>query len=372
MELCWSGFVLVAAVFAFFTGYGVAEEDLPKEKIAHAILNHNDLAVVKVGTNGVTSLEFPYKIEAIDGYGFSATPGTADAFQLTYTKGANYFSVRALKPGASGNLTVVLDQKVYSILFRESSDPSFVDIFELPAENGPTQAVTEKEQPATLTQIAGLLDVVKNYGALRTTHPEVLDGLRVVESGKKVTLGNGIESTIRRVLEDDSIGAAAFEVEIDNRSNDDFTYDPRSLEIKGKQQTYDAATEDGTGTVKAGSSGTLYLAVNLSGTGQQNGLIGDDLQLTVKASPKNEPITFDQPTSSYLPTAMTTQKLPDFSDSSVVQDRRVYPDSKPDVTTTKHATPKKVFKKSETSPKNAKESLAEPSKPERKKLFGWL
>jgi hypothetical protein len=83
--------------------------------------------VVKVGTNGVTSLEFPYRIEAIDGFGFSQTPGSGDAFQISYTKGTNYFSVRALKPGATGNLTVVLDQKVYAFFFQREQQPDFCE-----------------------------------------------------------------------------------------------------------------------------------------------------------------------------------------------------------------------------------------------------
>ena len=114
---------------AFLQIHGRAGEDVLKEKIIRQTLNHNEPAVVKVGTNGVTSLEFPYRIEAIDGFGFSQTPGSGDAFQISYTKGTNYFSVRALKPGATGNLTVVLDQKVYAFFFEESSNPTFVNIF---------------------------------------------------------------------------------------------------------------------------------------------------------------------------------------------------------------------------------------------------
>jgi hypothetical protein len=73
--------------------------------------------MVKVGIGGVTSLKFPSIIEAIDSYGFSETSGSGDAFQISYTKGTNYFSVRAFKTGATGNLTVVVDQKVYSFLW---------------------------------------------------------------------------------------------------------------------------------------------------------------------------------------------------------------------------------------------------------------
>lgn len=124
---------------AFLQIHGWAEEDVLKTKIIRQTLNHNEPAVVNVGTNGVTSLEFPSRIEAIDGFGFSLTPGSGDAFQISYTKGTNYFSVRALKPGATGNLTVVLDQKVYALFFKESSTPTFVSIFG-PANEGSTPA----------------------------------------------------------------------------------------------------------------------------------------------------------------------------------------------------------------------------------------
>jgi hypothetical protein len=136
---------------AFLQIHGRAGEDVLKERFVREALNHNEPAVVKVGTNGVTSLEFPYRIEAIDGFGFSQTPGSGDAFQISYTKGTNYFSVRALKPGATGNLTVVLDQKVYVFFFEESSNPTFVHIFG-PSNEGSTptgeQEIAEKNKVA--------------------------------------------------------------------------------------------------------------------------------------------------------------------------------------------------------------------------------
>src|ERR1700733_10031256 len=128
MRLFLVNFAALSAI-AFLQIDCQAGDDALRDKIVRAPLNHNEPALIKVSTNGVTSLEFPYKIEAIDGYGFSQTPGAGDAFQISYTKGTNYFSVRALKAGATGNLTVVLDQKVYSLFFEESSNPSFVNIF---------------------------------------------------------------------------------------------------------------------------------------------------------------------------------------------------------------------------------------------------
>jgi hypothetical protein len=132
------------AAMIFLQIHGQAGDDILQGKIVRALLNHHEPAVIHVGTNGVTSLEFPSRIEAIDGYGFSQTPGAGDAFQISYTKGTNYFSVRALKSGVTGNLTVILDQKVYSLFFEESSHPSFVNIFG-PAGDGGSAKPDDRE-----------------------------------------------------------------------------------------------------------------------------------------------------------------------------------------------------------------------------------
>jgi len=231
-----------------------AGDDVLKEKIVRATLNHNEPAVVKVGTNGVTSLEFPYRVEAIDGYGFSQTPGAGDVFQISYTKGTNYFSVRALKPGVTGNLTVVLDQKVYSLFFEESSNPSFVNIFAATGDGGSAAPgepeVTEENRAATPAQLAGLKE--------------------------------GMESN-------------------------------------------------------------------------------------------SEALTFSQPPGDYLPTATTAGPAGHETESSPVQGQATDQPLQAAPTPVKHASPKKVAKKSDPKPeKSAKESVAKTQKPFSKKLFGWL
>src|ERR1700726_421393 len=188
MRLLLVDFAALSAI-AFLQIHCYAGDDVLNDKIVRATLNHSEPAVVKVGINGVTSLEFPYKIEAIDGYGFSQTPGSGDAFQISYTKGSNYFSVRALKPGVTGNLTVVLDQKVYSVFFEESNDPSFVNIFAPAASSGSTapgeRKVAQEGNLVPPAQPGALLEKVKGYALLKTSSPEMLDGLQVAEPGKK-------------------------------------------------------------------------------------------------------------------------------------------------------------------------------------------
>src|SRR5271154_7553557 len=97
-------------------------------KVIRVPLNQNEPAVVKLGTRGITTLEFPYKIEALDGYGFSVSPSPdgADLFQISFNKGTNFLSMKAMREGVEGNLSVVLDGKVYSLFCMAVTDPSFV------------------------------------------------------------------------------------------------------------------------------------------------------------------------------------------------------------------------------------------------------
>ncbi len=101
-------------------------------KVIRIPLDQNEPAVVKLGTRGITTLEFPYKIEALDGYGFSVSPSPegADLFQISFNKGNNFLSLKALREGVEGNLTVVLDGKVYCLFCTADADPSFVVVFE--------------------------------------------------------------------------------------------------------------------------------------------------------------------------------------------------------------------------------------------------
>ena len=110
-------------------------ENLSK-KVVRMTLNQNAPADVKVGLQGITTLEFPAKIEAINGYGFAVQPNAeTDEFQLTYEKGTNFLSLKALRPGVRANLTVVLNEKVYCFYCEEDSDPSFVVISEHPVRS---------------------------------------------------------------------------------------------------------------------------------------------------------------------------------------------------------------------------------------------
>src|SRR5215469_1366394 len=369
-------FVELAVAMACLQMHGYAQDDSMKNRIARATLNQNVPAVIRVGTKGVTSLEFPCKIEAIDSYGFSPTPSAGDGFQIWYSKGTNFFSVRALKPGVTGNLTVVLDQKVYSLFFQESSEPSFVAIFEPAATVRPeTRNDSKRVEVATPAAVAGLIDKAKSYSALRTSSPELFAGCQIAEPEKKNSIGNGVEAIIHRIMRIASLDSVVFDVEIDNRSPKDFLYDPEGFQVRVNDQVYAVSKVDATGIVKAQTNDRVFLAVAGTATGAPSDLMPEndfDLLAREVTASRTNGTSFNEPPHDFVPTELTVGRDGQRSAPLLSTEHHLTKQETPKVAVNQ-AGSKKAVKKTDPKPQNKeKDNVAKNQKPPPRKLFGWL
>src|SRR5271154_3245056 len=154
-------------------------------KVIRVSLNQNEPTVIKLGTHGITTLEFPYKIEALDGFGFSVTPSPdgADLFQISFNKGTDFLSLKAMREGVTGNLTVVVDGKVYSLFCVADPDPSFVVIFEDNiAKTVPSpHDLLARSKEASPGRLLGFLDKLKAYPTLKGGAPQMFKNMEVAE-----------------------------------------------------------------------------------------------------------------------------------------------------------------------------------------------
>jgi hypothetical protein len=250
------------------------EQDL-SSKIVHLTLNQNEPSIVKVGTQGITTIEFPTKIEALDGFGFSLNPvpDGPDLFQISFNKGTNFLSLKAIHPGVEGNLTVVLDEKVYSLYCKEAADSSFVVIFEDgPSHHSARQVdIIAKAKTASPARVMGFLDKVKGFPALKNSAPEMFSNLDVAEPGTRSGI-NGVDLLLKRVIRDDALDSVGFEVEFINKTDRDFLYDPESFGARVGDQVYAQSVSDAGGMVPAGKSQTAYFVVTGSASGNRNDL----------------------------------------------------------------------------------------------------
>jgi hypothetical protein len=244
-------------------------------KVVRVPLNQNEPAVIKLGTRGITTLEFPYKIEALDGFGFSVSPSPdgADLFQISFNKGTNFLSMKAMREGVEGNLTVVLDGKVYCLFCTAVADPSFVVVFEdISAKtiSGPRGALAKTKQISP-ARLLGFLDKVKAYPSLKLSAPEMFRNMEVAEPNSESSL-EGLKLTVRRVIRDESLDSLGFEIELANQSNRDFLYDPGSFGVRVGDEVYAEAISDAGGIVGRGKTQSAFFVIASTATGGRNDL----------------------------------------------------------------------------------------------------
>ena len=297
---------------------GQEKKDTLSKKVIRTTLNQNEPTEVKVGLQGITTLEFPAKIEAINGYGFALQPNPdTDAFNLTYEKGTNFFSLKALRPGVSANLTVVINEKVYCFFCEQDNDPSFVMIFGAPGEKA---WVEEGSEPGSATagkkeisreQLVGFLGKLKDYARLKAGSPDSISTLVAAEPKKKSANGK-IETVIKRVVRDDSLGLVGFEIELSNRSQSDYYLDPEGFAVRVGDVKYDESISDSGGIVPAGTSVSAFFVVTESANGGRNDLAVDqNFEVQVRASePPSSGVTenFIEPPQDRLPVSSNPGK----------------------------------------------------------------
>ncbi len=244
-------------------------------KVVRVSLNQNEPTVIKLGTRGITTLEFPYKIDALDGFGFSVSPSPdgADLFQISFNKGTNFLSMKAMREGVEGNLTVVLDGKVYCLFCTAVADPSFVVVFEdISAKtiSDPRDALAKTKQISP-ARLLGFLDKVKAYPSLKLSAPEMFRNMEVAEPNSESSL-EGLKLTLRRVIRDESLDSLGFEIELANQSDKDFLYDPESFGVRVGDEVYAEAISDAGGIVGSGKTQHAFFVIASTATGGRNDL----------------------------------------------------------------------------------------------------
>jgi hypothetical protein len=255
---------------------GIADGNLAS-KVIRLQLSQDQPTEIKLGTQGITTIEFPEKIEALDGFGFSANPlpNGPDLFQISFNKGTNFLSLKAIRPGVEGNLTVVIGGKVYAIFCKEAPDASFVVIFHENETKNPAVASGEQRppprKPASAARLLGFLDKVKGFPTLKVSAPEVYQNMDVAEPNSQSVI-NGIEVNLKRVIRDDALDSLSFEIQLRNKTDKDFFYDPESLGVRAGNEVYQQSVSDAGGMVPAGKMQTAFFIITGGANGDRNDL----------------------------------------------------------------------------------------------------
>jgi len=255
----------------------VLADDTLSSKVIRLPLSQDQPAEIRLGTHGITTIEFPEKIEALDGFGFSNNPAPdgPDVFQILFNKGTNFLSLKAVRPGVEGNLTVVLGGKVCAMYCKEAPDPCFVVIFRegegVHSGEGGGQNPPQTVKQASPARLLGFLDKLKAFPTLKVSAPEVYQNMDVAEPDTN-SGANGIDINLKRVIRDDALDSLGFEIQLGNKTDKDFFYDPEGFAVRVGNEVYQQSVSDAGGLVPSGKAQTAFFIVTGSATGARNDL----------------------------------------------------------------------------------------------------
>ena len=242
----------------------------PPEAIQRVTLDERAVVAVPVATNRVTTISFPGPIAAIDAVGVTADGKTPGQFQLAYTKGSAFVSVRALARKAATNLNIRWNKRTYVFELVESDAPVL-------ALNLEDQAAAETVQPAPLvtpTRLLALLDKAKAFPLLKKQHSEAVKDAEARTFGDEpqVTDFNDYEIRIEEVFRFNPEDTLVFHVTLKNKSGQEIRYLPESFCARVGNRLYYQSISDAPGVLPSRAASTVYFAITGTPDGGRNEL----------------------------------------------------------------------------------------------------
>ena len=252
---------------------GFREQDQDVLRVRQEVLDQLDPVVVRISTRGITTLQFPAPLEAVDGDAVATNPKQAPNAELMLSPGPNWLSVKALREGVEQNLTVVIRGKIYPIVLRGVARHDYAVLFSLKedllAAGLHRTTVVSKRKKVSTARLIGVLDRVKGYPTFSKTTPAMYVDCDVDEplaQGRGVDETERVRSEIVRVLRDNGLDAVGFEVRLTNRTGEVVHYDPGGLAVRAGREVFQAAVWDAGG--KLGPHETQYAFFAVAGSAE--------------------------------------------------------------------------------------------------------
>jgi hypothetical protein len=255
--------ILTLAATALF-----AQDDPLSLRVRQEALDQLHPIQVNAGMRGITTLQFPARIQAIDGDGFTQKPNE-EAGDFLISSGDNWVSVKALKADARQNLNVIIGGKAYAVMVQAAPDNDFTVLFRFGNKPGLASAgKPTPRKPVSDSRLMGLMSKLELYPvSVNTPAAAMYADMEIGEpkGGKGVDETEQVKSRIVRVLHDRGLDSLGFEVQLTNKTDADFTYDPSALTVRAGQAEFKAITGEGAGKIPPKGSDTAFFIVSGSG-----------------------------------------------------------------------------------------------------------
>ncbi len=121
-------------------------------------LDDRTVYAVRIAPDAPTTITFPGAITAIEGAGVSTKPEDQPPVLISHHAESAFFSVRALRPDASGAANVVYRGRLFAFTFTAGDDPDRALTF---SEETPRDTSSPAKR-LTATRLLSLLDRAKH------------------------------------------------------------------------------------------------------------------------------------------------------------------------------------------------------------------
>lgn len=246
----------------------------PEARVQRLTLNNRSVYAIPVSRDRVTSIAFPGKITALDGAMVTQSAGGNGLFELAFTPGSFFFSIRALRSGASSNINVVYAGSTYVLELHESAQAVLSVTFTEPrAAFSGRRGMRGRNERATVspTILIGLLDKAKAFAVLEEFHPEALVEVQR-RAASEVTDYRVFTVTVDEVLRFPPHDTLVFSVRLRNLTDQPIYYDRRSFSVRVGQRLYRQSISDAAGVIPPNREMPAYFAITGTPTGGRNDL----------------------------------------------------------------------------------------------------
>ncbi|MGH7975816.1 MAG: hypothetical protein ACREC8_04050, partial [Limisphaerales bacterium] len=223
---------------------------------------------IPVSIDRVTTVSFPGPISAIEAADVTVDGTTPGQFQIAYSKGSYFFSVRALAKKIVTNINIRWNDKTYALELHESDAPDYSVIFEQPSEHvaPPTPVAVTPER------LLSLLDKAKAFPLLKEFHPEAVADVEYVNYANQPqfmdykTYAVQIDEAFRFNPEDTLI----FRLTLTNRTSQILRYRPDGFSLRVGERLYPQSISDAAGSIPPHGTAPAYFAVTGTPDGGRN------------------------------------------------------------------------------------------------------
>jgi hypothetical protein len=264
------------------------------DSIKEFILDEHTVVTIPVSLDRVTTISFPGPISSIDAAQVTMDTKSPASFQIAHTKGATFFSVRALGRKVATNLNLRWNKKTYVLELVESPSPFYSVIF-----NPPPEPVGMPDPVhVTPSRLLALLDKAKGYPLLKAHHPEAVAQVEYRNFIKqpKVMDYQSYEIALEEVFRFNPEDTLIFRLKLRNKSDQSLVYAPDGFSLRVGDRTYFASISDAGGVIPPKSEMPAYFAVTGTPNAGRNELsVKNDFIVVLQAVAANENPLSDKP-----------------------------------------------------------------------------